>query len=236
METKKWYIKQLINGITYFNQSFTATKEDYEAFKSLLLLPNEDEIIDYPVFKIKIISIMNLENENKYYFYNVILKQGLNEKNVIKYLKNRVFNNIKVGGIKFFYIYLDYKLPNIIKQGREFEEYVSKHYQKQNYEVIKNYLKEKKDNGIDIIAKKDDELLLIQCKNWEKEIISHKEIKEFLGNCYLFLYKNLEYRKYKKVRRIYVISQSRLDKSAQYLFKEYYPFVEYKKIEFNKNE
>ena len=233
METKKWYIKQLINGITYFNQSFTATKEDYEAFKSLLLLPNEDEIIDFDIYVLN----AGIENNNhlKFYFKNLVLKPNLTELDYHNLVKNRIYNNIFV---EISYIYSMKKISpqNIIKQGREFEEYVSKHYQKQNYEVIKNYLKEKKDNGIDIIAKKDNELLLIQCKNWEKEIISHKEIKEFLGNCYLFLYKNLEYRKYKKVRRIYVISQSRLDKSAEYLFKEYYPFVEYKKMEFNKSE
>ena len=232
METKKWYIKQVINGITYFNQSFTATKEDYEAFKSLLLLPNEDEIIDYPVKLVKTIMIKNEKTGIKTFLFKSVLKKGLNENNIKNTLQNRTFNNIKGDIIGIYNMYLDYKLPNIIKQGREFEEYVSEHYQKQNYEVIKNYLKEKQDSGIDIIAKKGDELLLIQCKNWEKEIISHKEIKEFLGNCYLFLYKNLEYRKYKKVRRIYVISQSRLDKSANYLFKRYYPFVEYKQINF----
>ena len=233
METKKWYIKQVINGITYFNQSFTATKEDYEAFKSLLLLPDEDEIIDFDVYVLN----AGIENNNhlKFYFKNLVLKPNLTELDYHNLVQNRIYNNIFV---KTSHIYSMKKISpvNIIKQGREFEEYVSKHYQKQNYEVIKNYLKEKKDNGIDIIAKKDNELLLIQCKNWEKEIISHKEIKEFLGNCYLFLYENLEYRKYKKVRRIYVISQSRLDKSANYLFKRYYPFVEYKKMEFNKNE
>jgi len=230
METKKWYIKQVINGKTMSNISFTATKEDYEFFKSLLFLPKSDEIVDYKIYEARF-TIKDNETHIKK-FFKIYMPLSKNEHDIFS-LQGKTFCSIKVGTI---YISLLRAIipPNIIKQGREFEEYVSVYYQKQNYEVIKNYLKEKKDSGIDIIAKKDDELLLIQCKNWEKEIISHKEIKEFLGNCYLFLYKNLEYRKYKKVRRIYVISQSRLDKSAEYLFREYYPFVEYQKIKFTK--
>jgi len=244
MEIKQYNIKQIINGVTYFQLSFKTTEKHYKRLLSLLYFPKKNEIIGKKndlfyyrgYLKVKVIN-KNHKWYNDYCEFSTFLKfiSHLQLEKFMSILKGICFDDFVVTGMKGTFGSF-YNPPNIIKQGREFEEYVSKHYQKQNYEVIKNYLKEKKDNGIDIIAKKNDELLLIQCKNWEKEIISHKEIKEFLGNCYLFLYKNLEYRKYKKVRRIYVISQSRLDKSAQYLFKEYYPFVEYKKMEFDKNE
>ena len=235
-EIKKWSIKQVINGVVYFNQSFTATKEDYLAFKSLLLLPKKNEFIDYKLKLFNKVLFLDSSTYRSFYFKNIVTKNDFSTKDFRQIVIGRKYNDILVSKVVFYNVILDFIPPNIIKQGKEFEYYVSDYFKKQGYEVINNFEKEREDEGIDIIAKKGEELLLIQCKNWEVPVISHKEIKEFLGNCYLFLYKHKEYRKFKRVRRLYITSQSNLDKSARYLLKDNYPFVEYIQIPFNKEK
>jgi len=229
-DVKKWAIKQVINGVVYFNQSFVSTYEDYLALKNLLFLPKKNEIIDYELKLVKVIGIKN-KKEVKTYFFNLVIGPNINSNVLLSSLKGRTYNGVYAD---FVYLFnMKFFLPSkVIKQGREFEYYVSNYFKKQGYEVINNFEKGKNDEGIDLIAKKKEELLLIQCKNWELPVISHREIKEFLGNCYLFLYKHKEYRKFKKVRRIYITSNSNLDSSAKYLLKNYYPFVEYLQLSF----
>jgi len=239
-QIKKWSIKQIINGVVYFNFSFKTTEKHYKKLYSLLYFPSDGEFVSKNnnlkflngYFKIKII-----DKNNPWYgdyaeydkYFRIVTHLTCSD--FIKNIKGFVFNGNVV--VRFRGICGDFdKVPNVIKQGKIFEYYVSNYFKGQGYEVINNFEKEKNDEGIDIIAKKGDELLLIQCKNWELSVISHKEIKEFLGNCYLFLYKYKEYRKFKKVRRLYITSNSNLDKSAKYLLKDYYPFVEYFQIPF----
>jgi len=237
-EIKKWSIKQVINGVVYFNQSFYATEKDYLAFKNILLLP-KNGFFDKDVKFVKTIVIFDKKEKTKTYFRRCVFDKSFYKGcKSLSVLDGRVYNGVRVDNIYCYYGYFpNDKLPNIIKQGKEFEYYVSNYFREQGYEVINNFEKNEKDEGIDIIAKKgNDELLLIQCKNWEIPVISHKEIKEFLGNCYLFLYNHKEYRKFKKVRRLYITSNSNLDKSAKYLLKENYPFVEYIQIPFKKEK
>ena len=228
-KVKKWSIKQVINGVVYFNQSFMATKEDYLVFRNLLLIPNRNEFIDYKVRNVKAMVIKNKRTHEEIIFKNCVFTNENYKR--LKILVGRMYDNVIVDEVGCWYPRF-MSLPNIIKQGKNFEYYVSNYFKTQGYFVINNFEKEKNDEGIDIIAKKDNELLLIQCKNWEIPVISHKEIKEFLGNCYLFLYNHIEYRKFKKVRRIYITSQSNLDMSAKYLLKNNYPFVEHLQISF----
>jgi len=229
-KVKQWSIKQVINGVVYFNQSFMATKEDYLAFKNLLLLPSDNTFIEEKIRFVKSINFKNYSTHEVIKFRNCAFDINFDCKN-LSILKGRIYDNVKVDDIGCYLI--KWITPkNIIKQGKNFEYYVSNYFKTQGYFVINNFEKEKNDEGIDIIAKKDNELLLIQCKNWEIPVISHKEIKEFLGNCYLFLYNHIEYRKFKKVRRIYITSQSNLDMSAKYLLKNNYPFVEHLQISF----
>lgn len=233
-EIKRWSIKQVINGVVYFNQTFTATYEDYLALYNLLFLPSE--IVDYEIKIFKIIYIFDKKTSKSCFFRNFVTLGNISTKDIRNIFLDRVYNGIKVTSINFYYVSW-FKPFNIIKQGKEFEYYVSNYFKNQGYEVINNFEKGIKDEGIDIIAKKgNEELLLIQCKNWELPVISHKEIKEFLGNCYLFLYNHIEYRKFKKVRRIYITSNSNLDKSAKYIIKNNYPFVEYLQIPFKKEK
>jgi len=224
-DIKKWSIKQVINGLTYFNQSFTSTQDDYLALKNLLVLP-KNGFYDGELKKFSKVRIYDNSTHKSTYFFNLVTLPDISTIDVRSRLIGRIYNRIFVKRVTFIYVYEFYP-KNIVHQGHQYEFFVSDYFKDQGYNVVNHYKKGQKDEGIDIIATKGDELLLIQCKNWQKSVITHSDIKEFLGNCYLFLYKNPQYRKFKKVRRLFVSSQSSLDESAKYLLKDSYPFVEF---------
>ncbi|RLA75303.1 MAG: hypothetical protein DRG11_02010 [Epsilonproteobacteria bacterium] len=78
---------------------------------------------------------------------------------------------------------------NMKKYGDDFEKKVGAYYQQKGYKIDARGLRiGKKDGGIDIIATKDDEILLIQCKYIKRsEYITHSMIKEFYGNCSIYI-------------------------------------------------
>ena len=80
----------------------------------------------------------------------------------------------------------------IIKQyGDDFEREVGNYYEAQGYTVEYRGLELGfKDGGIDLIATKPDELILIQCKYWKKKnSITPNMVKEFYGSCHFYLNK-----------------------------------------------
>lgn len=123
--------------------------------------------------------------------------------------------------------------------GLAYEKFVSNYYRSLNYQVIENgRIKGRKDGGIDIIAIKEDELLLIQCKHWNSENkrrIKHNNIKEFIGNVQTFLENNMEYSHY-KLQKIYITSEEILDKSAINFINSNPNSVKHKIIRFNNGE
>jgi len=76
-------------------------------------------------------------------------------------------------------------------KGAKYEKLVSQRYQKENYDVYEKGLKEGfKDAGIDLVARRNDEILLIQCKNWDinnKYRVREKEVREFYGACQFYI-------------------------------------------------
>ena len=59
--------------------------------------------------------------------------------------------------------------------GRDYEMFIGYEYEQQGYKVTYSGMTERlEDKGRDLIAKKDNETLIIQCKNWSK----YKEIHE----------------------------------------------------------
>lgn len=67
--------------------------------------------------------------------------------------------------------------------GRDYEMSVGYHYEQQEYIVeYTGIAKKLEDLGIDLIAKKGNEILLIQCKRWRKEVQIHeKHIFQLFG-------------------------------------------------------
>lgn len=92
------------------------------------------------------------------------------------------------------------------KKGDDYEFYIKKFYENEGYKVFPNgYIKGFKDGGIDLIAHKEKETILIQCKNWKSKA-ELKNITKFYNDC-----KNYEKYNYKKlknryIRKVFVIS------------------------------
>lgn len=107
-------------------------------------------------------------------------------------------------------------------RGKEFEEFVAGHFKIDGYKILLNGVKNgKKDKGIDIVCTKDEELILIQCKNWKKDgtyKIKHKHLKEFIGNCTVYV--NEHNLLDKKVKLKFITSNYVLDTCAEMYLKE----------------
>jgi len=117
-----------------------------------------------------------------------------------------------------------------IKKGKEYEKFVGKYFENKGYIIKYNGIeKGKKDNSIDIIAIKKEEIIFIQCKNWKengKYKISHKDIKAFIGDTSTFINENSQYKEY-KIKRLFVMSGKILDKSAYNYIKEHQDTIRY---------
>ena len=119
------------------------------------------------------------------------------------------------------------------KKGALYEEYIADIYKKDGYDVIENG-KEKglKDDGIDIIAKKDKEVLFIQCKDWNiknKYRINHKEIQYMRMNVRDYLQKNKNLNNL-EWSIVYITSDNILTKSAIFKIKEHQSEISHKVI------
>ena len=108
-----------------------------------------------------------------------------------------------------------------ISKGKAFEKFTAEHYRKKGYEVEERGLTlKRKDGGIDLIAKKDDTIILIQCKNYAPHNkIDHVKIKEFNSNCLVYVESN-RLDKDKVDFRFAISNGECLDKSAVMFFKD----------------
>ena len=72
--------------------------------------------------------------------------------------------------------------------GKMYERYIGYLYETQGYIVEYNGIEKGfKDSGIDLICKKNNEVVLIQCKYWSKQsVIYEKYIAQFFGSCKYF--------------------------------------------------
>ncbi len=77
-------------------------------------------------------------------------------------------------------------------KGIEFELKTGKIYERKGYHVLYNGIENgKRDKGIDLICVNENEVLLIQCKNYTKEkSINHVKIKEFHSNAMIHIEKH----------------------------------------------
>lgn len=103
------------------------------------------------------------------------------------------------------------------KKGIEYESHIAEIYRNRGYQVWERG-KElgRKDGGIDLVACKDDETILIQCKDWDNRHrwkIRQKDIRAFRTDCRDFLENHRQYIRKNIIGR-YVISDRILDKGA----------------------
>lgn len=107
-------------------------------------------------------------------------------------------------------------------KGKEYEEFVAGYFKIDGYEVDLHGIKKgKKDKGIDIICTKDEELILIQCKNWKensKYKINHEKLKAFVGCCTEYVNEHKLFDK--KVKLKFITSNYILDESGKKFLEE----------------
>lgn len=108
------------------------------------------------------------------------------------------------------------------QKGREYEEFVGGYFKLDGYEVDLNGIKKGvKDKGIDIVCKKDNELILIQCKNWSantKYKINHEKLKAFVGACTEYVNEHKLFDRNIKLK--FITSNYILDESAKKYLEE----------------
>lgn len=128
--------------------------------------------------------------------------------------QNRVIDTEIVKTIeKQFFAKKEIKQKSYKQLGDEYEEQVAKYYRSLGYEVIeRGKTMGRKDGGIDLIAKKESETILIQCKNWGSRAIKHSHIKEFLYNAKTFIEEN---KLNDEIEYLFIASNDTFDKSAK---------------------
>lgn len=103
------------------------------------------------------------------------------------------------------------------EKGDAYEEFVARHFRSQGYTVADHgAINGVKDKSIDLIAKRGRDIILIQCKDWSAKNnyrITHNEVKAFVGETAFYLNDNPMYENY-SLKRLYVVSEPVLDRSA----------------------
>jgi len=128
--------------------------------------------------------------------------------------------------------YTDKQKENMKRSGDEFEKRVGKYYEKEGYKVEYRGLElGLEDGGIDLIAHKKNETLLIQCKYWKQENkIKGQHIKQFYGSCNFYIdHNNLDRNSVKCVYAIYNVKALRFD--AYKIFQDNYIKCRYQVFE-----
>lgn len=116
------------------------------------------------------------------------------------------------------------------EKGIKYEIYIKEIYKKQGYKVYMKGINEgKEDEGIDIICWKKEEVLLIQCKNW-KTPIRQKDLRAFIGDCLVYINKNKDKIKDRKIRKLFITSSEENRKNVEKFIKENKEEIEFYNI------
>ncbi len=119
------------------------------------------------------------------------------------------------------------------QKGDNYEFQISKYYKNKGYKIYPNGINNGvADGGIDIVAHKGSETILIQCKNWEYSQIKQKHLRIFLGDCTAYIERNQNYLAKRKICRVFVTSCQNIDYGVKRFVAENnieYKIVPYKK-------
>ena len=98
-----------------------------------------------------------------------------------------------------------------VKKGKDYERYVGRYIESFDFEVEYRGLRMgRRDGGIDLIAKKNNIFVLIQCKNWSKKKVTQKDIRVFVGDYYTYLEEHPELHD-KKTKAYFYISNDLIE-------------------------
>jgi len=121
------------------------------------------------------------------------------------------------------------------EKGDDYEKKIAGYYKLDGYDIYLNGIRKNRlDGGIDVICKKDDETILIQCKNWDHTTgrrISHTQIKEFHSNCIKYIEQNELIKENVKLK--YIVPNKKVFKGcAIEIFRDDYYNCKYEILEF----
>ncbi|WP_104742362.1 restriction endonuclease [Helicobacter felis] len=108
-----------------------------------------------------------------------------------------------------------------MEKGREYENFIAQEYAQQGYGLIFHRDLGKQDQKIDLIVAKGEEVLFIQCKNWNEKTghrVGLDYVQKFLQNCDAL--EKAEYRG-KNCQRLLILSSPVLEKEAWQFIKEH---------------
>lgn len=160
----------------------------------------------------------NPKNKQKFIKWDTRIKENIELLNAVQELKKTTDSSIEIKSVK------KTTYNEKVEKGKAYEEFVAKYYEQLGYYVWEHGKeKGREDSGIDLIAKKDEEIIFMQCKNWSQSSsykITHKELKSTRQDVMDYMEKNPIFKNYNQ-RIIYILSKDVLHKSACHYLEEY---------------
>ncbi|MCW8895184.1 MAG: restriction endonuclease [Sulfurimonas sp.] len=178
----------------------------------------------------------NARTKQKYIMWDIQIKYNKEVLNEVKKIKENIDTKDKATNQYDTIKKATNKMTNKEKKekGDNYEEYIANFFKKNGYYVWEHG-KEKgvKDNSIDLLIKKENYIYFVQCKNWEKWKINHKEVKATRTDIREYLQKNKEFfniiKSYEQ-KILYVTSKECLTAGAYKYIEENNEILEYKVI------
>lgn len=102
------------------------------------------------------------------------------------------------------------------QKGDQYEYFIGKYFKEKGYKMYYQGInKGFYDGGIDLIAYKGKEVLLIQCKNWEKWKIDKELLNKFDKDCERYINANTNKLSNKQIEKIFVVSKNNITQEAK---------------------
>lgn len=124
-----------------------------------------------------------------------------------------------------------------IHAGEEYEKFIGKKYETSGYKVeYRGLILGKQDGGIDLVAENDEKVVLVQCKNWidiNHYQIESRDLRAFLGDCYLYLLHNTIN---KPISYHYIISDIHMLSESSKLFLNQNTMIKAKEVRFKMDD
>lgn len=127
-------------------------------------------------------KVINEKELKLYEGRNYYKKLQRENKELKEQIENKIKNNTNLEN-KIIELEKKIKSTTNKEKGLDYEIFVAKKYIEKGYEVILyGVLNGRVDYGIDLIAKKENETILIQCKNWQMEqSINQEKVLSYYG-------------------------------------------------------
>ncbi len=232
------HLKKLISFMIGKIEVYLYTEENGERENLTSILGNENfNIYEHKIESLRLVKMLyyNSHFENKYIsFYS------------LSQIKLDLFPNFFMLGYVFRLKSSEMKMSvdgiscNLAehnkrqKYGNSYEIFIANKYKETGYEVENRGVKESfNDGGLDIIAIKDNNIVLVQCKNWTMSNsykINQKDIRAFVGDCFLYL-KDIDLEQ-KKVSYHFIVSHNNILTESAEIFLKQNTFIKFKCVAF----